>query len=98
MVSPEFLGSLLPHSRLICENEGRHPRDIGLQPEQATRRDADDYVIESLQRVEEEISRLLTQVRNGIRKVEEDRLHGTSAPLSEPKAEPPAAPQKETAE
>jgi len=35
-----------------------------------TRRDADDYVIDSLQTMEEEITRLLTQVRNGIRKIE----------------------------
>ena len=64
----------------------------------ATRRDADAYVIESLQSLEEEVSRLLTQVRNGIRKVEEDRLRGPSIPAGEPKAEPPVTPQKETAE
>lgn len=40
-----------------------------------TRQDADDYVIDSLQTLEEEVTKLLTQVRNGIRKVEEDRMH-----------------------
>ena len=40
-----------------------------------TRRDADDYVIGALQTMEEEVTRVLTQVRNGIRKIEEDRLH-----------------------
>lgn len=40
-----------------------------------TRRETDDYVIGSLQGMEEEVTRLLTQVRNGIRKIEEDRLH-----------------------
>ena len=40
----------------------------------ATRRDADNYVVESLQSMEEEVTRLLTQIRNGIRKIEEDRL------------------------
>lgn len=64
----------------------------------ATRRDADAYVIDSLQTLEEELSRLLTQVRNGIRKVEEDRLRGQSMPFSEPKTEPPIAPQQEIAE
>jgi len=64
----------------------------------ATRRDADAYVVDSLQSLEEEISRLLTQVRNGIRKVEEDRLRGPSIPSGDPKAESPPAPQKETAE
>jgi hypothetical protein len=40
-----------------------------------TRRETDDYVIGALQGMEEEVTRLLTQVRNGIRKIEEDRLH-----------------------
>lgn len=58
-----------------------------------TRRDADDYVIDSLQTLEEEVTRVLTQVRNGIRKIEEDRLHGP-AQMPEPKAEPATASQK----
>ena len=33
---------------------------------EATRTDADDYVVETLSRVEGELSRLLSQVRNGI--------------------------------
>lgn len=64
----------------------------------ATRRDADAYVIDSLQALEEEVSRLLTQVRNGIRKVEEDRLRGPSIPVGEPKTEPPITSQKEAVE
>lgn len=36
--------------------------------------DADEYVLESLQNMEAEVTKLLTQVRNGIRQVEEDRL------------------------
>jgi F0F1-type ATP synthase membrane subunit b/b' len=56
-----------------------------------TRHDADDYVIDSLQTMEEEVTRLLTQVRNGIRKIEEDRLHGHSATNAEMKPEPAPA-------
>jgi acyl-homoserine lactone acylase PvdQ len=56
-----------------------------------TRHDADDYVIDSLQNLEEEITRLLTQVRNGIRKIEEDRLHGHTPPTPEMKPEPAPA-------
>lgn len=63
-----------------------------------TRRDADAYVVDSLQSLEEEASRLLTQVRNGIRKVEEDRLRGPSTLAGDPRTEPPLAPQKETVE
>lgn len=63
----------------------------------ATRRDADEYVVASLQGLEEEASRLLNQVRNGIRKIEEDRLRGPSLAPMDPKLEPPV-PQKEAVE
>lgn len=56
-----------------------------------TRRDADDYVIDSLQTMEEEVTRLLTQVRNGIRKIEEERLHGPAQTSTEMKPEPASA-------
>jgi hypothetical protein len=62
-----------------------------------TRREADDYVVKSLENLEEEISRLLNQVRNGIRKIEEDRLRGPAPVAPEPKPESPAS-QKEAAE
>jgi len=48
-----------------------------------TRHDADDYVIDSLQNLEEEVTKLLTQVRNGIRKIEEDRLHAPTLATTE---------------
>jgi len=41
---------------------------------QATRQDADEYVVHSLQHLEVELSRLQTQVRNGLRKLEEEQL------------------------
>ena len=50
-----------------------------------TRHDADDYVIQSLQEMETEVTRLLAQVRNGIRKIEEDRLRGAGPTPAEPK-------------
>ena len=53
-----------------------------------TRHDADDYVIDSLQNLEEEVTKLLTQVRNGIRKIEEDRLHGPTQPAPDMHSEP----------
>lgn len=40
---------------------------------EATRADADDYVIDTLSRVEDELGRLLNQVHNGIRAVEEGK-------------------------
>ncbi len=58
-----------------------------------TRRDADDYVIDSLQNLENELVRLSSQVRNGIRKLEEDRLRASTvatANKSEAQPEPKA--------
>ncbi len=60
----------------------------------ATRRDADDYVVNSLEGLEAEVGRMLNQVRNGIRKIEEDRLRGPAATPADAKSEP----TKETVE
>ncbi|MBT3338883.1 MAG: hypothetical protein HN855_05055 [Anaerolineae bacterium] len=40
---------------------------------EATRAEADNYVIETLSRVEDELGRLLNQVHNGIRTLEEQK-------------------------
>ncbi len=56
----------------------------------ATRRDADDYVVSSLEALETEIGRLHTQVRNGIHKIEEDRLRANIPGTESPKPEAPA--------
>lgn len=53
-----------------------------------TRHDADDYVIDSLQGLEEEVTKLLTQVRNGIRTIEEERLHVPAPTTPEKRSEP----------
>jgi cell division septum initiation protein DivIVA len=52
----------------------------------ATRRDADGYVIESLNHMKDELERLLNQVQNGIQTLEQDRMRQAPAP-------PPEAPQ-----
>ncbi len=41
---------------------------------EATRRDADEYVLDSLTRLQTELERLLNQVRNGIRTLEEEQM------------------------
>ena len=41
---------------------------------EATRQEADDYVVESLNRLQEEMDRLLNQVNNGIRTLEAERM------------------------
>ena len=53
-----------------------------------TRGGADDYVIDSLTKLQEELEKITNQVNNGIRKVEDEQARrapaSTSAPVSEP--------------
>jgi vacuolar-type H+-ATPase subunit H len=63
---------------------------------QATRNDADEYVIDGLQHLDGELTRLQTQIRNGIRKLEEDRVRAPApAPTPAASAAPPPAPASE---
>ncbi len=47
---------------------------------EATRHDADDYVLETLARLQDEMERTMVQVRNGIRTLEEERMRKVPAP------------------
>ncbi len=47
---------------------------------EATRQDADDYVINTLDRLQDELERSLNQVRNGIRALEEERMRRAAPP------------------
>jgi len=55
---------------------------------EATRHEADDYVIETLSRLQDELTRALNQVNNGVRKLEEERIRRTT-PTSLPKVKTP---------
>ena len=46
---------------------------------EATRRDADDYVVDALNQLQNELEKLTNQVRNGIRTVEEDQARRAPA-------------------
>jgi DNA repair exonuclease SbcCD ATPase subunit len=59
---------------------------------QSTRRDADDYVIEGLKHLDSEMTRLQSQVRNGVRKLEEERLRNAPPPAPAPVAQPTPTP------
>ncbi len=48
---------------------------------EATRREADDYVITTLMNLQTELERLLNQVRNGIRTLQESRLRQPPPPV-----------------
>jgi F0F1-type ATP synthase membrane subunit b/b' len=45
----------------------------------STKQDADDYVIDTLSRLQDELERSLNQVRNGIRALEEERIRRAGA-------------------
>ena len=47
------------------------------------RRDADDYVVITLQRLQDELSKLANQVQNGIRLVEEEQMRRVPLPTKE---------------
>ena len=55
---------------------------------EATRRDADDYVVDTLVQLQENLDKVLNQVRNGVLMVQEDRLRKGTA------AAPPPVPEK----
>ncbi len=50
---------------------------------EATRADADDYVLDTLSRLEGEMSRLLNQVHNGIRSLQDERSSRSTLPTLE---------------
>lgn len=47
---------------------------------ETTRREADEYVIETLAALQTHLERLLNQVQNGIRTLQEDRLRAVTSP------------------
>lgn len=62
---------------------------------EAVRRDADEYVIESLGALEDELTRLLTQARNGIAKLNAQRARRGHDDDYEPLEEIPQAEEEE---
>jgi cell division septum initiation protein DivIVA len=48
---------------------------------EAMRRDADEYILEGLTYMQTELERLLKQVRNGLRTIEEEHMGRASTPL-----------------
>lgn len=66
----------LVHRDLIVVEAQRRAEQIVSQARldaEATRSEADDYVLDTLRHLQDELERTTTQVRNGIRTVEEDQ-------------------------
>jgi len=71
---------------LIVQEAQRRAEQIVAQARldaDATRRDADDYVVDALSHLQDELEKIASQVRNGIRMVEEDPRRTASAPRAE---------------
>lgn len=54
---------------------------------EVTKRDADEYVLDSLSQLELELEKMLTQVRNGVRTLQSERHLAVSVPASPPTEE-----------
>jgi cell division septum initiation protein DivIVA len=74
-IARERVESLVQRDSITSAAEGRAEQIVQQAREDAAgiRGEADDYVLESLSRLEAEMSRLLLQVRNGIAKLNEER-------------------------
>ncbi len=51
---------------------------------EATRRDADDYVVDTLVQLQDTLEKILNQVRNGVITVQQDQLRKASSPNNPP--------------
>jgi len=74
-IARERVESLVQKDSITSAAEARGNQIIQQARDDAAgiRQEADDYVLESLSRLEAEMSRLLLQVRNGIAKLNEER-------------------------
>jgi hypothetical protein len=77
-IARERVESLVQHDSITSAAEGRAEQIVQQAREDAVsiRSEADEYVLESLSRLEAEMSHLLLQVRNGIAKLNEEKAIG----------------------
>jgi hypothetical protein len=78
-IARERVESLVQHDSITSAAEGRAEQIVQQAREDAVsiRSEADEYVLESLSRLEAEMSHLLLQVRNGIAKLNEEKAGGS---------------------
>jgi len=86
----EKADGLVRKDGIVQEAERRAEQILGQAraDAEATRHEADDYVIDTLGRLQDELNRSINQVNNGIRALEEERMRratpSSSAPASVP--------------
>jgi cell division septum initiation protein DivIVA len=75
----------LTHKDVIVQDAGRRAEQIIAQARadaEATRVDADNYVVETLMQLQDQLARLNAQVSNGIRTLQEEQMRKAGSPSS----------------
>jgi hypothetical protein len=82
----EKADALVKKDAIIQEAEHRADliRSQAHEDAETTRQNADDYVVETLGRLQDELERSLNQVRNGIRTLEEEHMRRAAPPAPTP--------------
>ena len=82
----EKADALVKKDAIIQEAEHRADliRSQAHEDAEITRQNADDYVVETLGRLQDELERSLNQVRNGIRTLEEEHMRRAAPPAPTP--------------
>ena len=77
--------ALVSRDSIVAEAQARAEQIIAqaYQEVNVIKREADEYVLETLTRIEAEMERLLTQVRNGVRTIQSERQAASSNPPKE---------------
>jgi hypothetical protein len=79
-IAREKSDQLVERDAIVQAAQARADQMLVLAHEDAngTRHEADEYVVDTLMKLEMELDRYLTQVRNGIRTLQTDKLHKES--------------------
>ena len=85
-IARQKAGDLVQRDLIVQEAQRRAEQIVAQARGEAevTRRDADDYVVITLQHLQDELDKLANQVRNGIRVVEEDQVRRTPVKPEQP--------------
>jgi F0F1-type ATP synthase membrane subunit b/b' len=95
-IAREKADGLVKKDGIVQEAERRAEQILGQAraDAEATRHEADDYVIDTLGRLQDELNRSINQVNNGIRALEDERMR-RAAPASSPPASIPTESKSE---
>jgi len=89
-IAREKADGLVRKDGIVQEAERRAEQILGQAraDAEATRHEADDYVIDTLGRLQDELNRSINQVNNGIRALEDERMRRAAPPPTPPASVP----------